>query len=64
MSKRIAIFGAGAAGSYLGAFLTREGYDITLIDMWGQHVDAMNEKGLSVSGAQGLYSAKSGSLQY
>jgi 2-dehydropantoate 2-reductase len=46
MSKRIAIFGAGAAGSYLGAFLTREGYDITLIDMWGQHVDAMNEKGL------------------
>ena len=55
MSKRIAIFGAGAAGSYLGAFLTREGYDITLIDMWGQHVDAMNEKGLSVSGAQGPF---------
>jgi 2-dehydropantoate 2-reductase len=55
MSKRIAIFGAGAAGSYIGAFLTREGHDITLIDMWGQHVDAMNEKGLSVSGAQGPF---------
>lgn len=55
MSKRIAVFGAGAAGSYIGAFLTREGHDITLIDMWGQHVDAMNEKGLSVSGSQGPF---------
>ena len=33
MSKRIAIFGAGAAGSYLGAFLTREGYDITSVPL-------------------------------
>ena len=55
MSKRMAVFGVGAAGSYIGAFLTREGYDITLIDMWGQHVDAMNEKGLSVEGAQGPF---------
>lgn len=51
--KRIAIFGAGAAGSYIGAFLTREGYDITLIDMWGEHVDAMNANGLRASGSQG-----------
>ena len=53
MSKRTAIFGAGAAGSYLGAFLTREGHDITLIDMWGEHVDAMNANGLRASGSQG-----------
>ena len=53
MSKRIAIFGAGAAGSYLGAFLTREGHDITLIDMWGEHVDAMKSNGLRASGSQG-----------
>ena len=53
MSKRIAIFGVGAAGSYLGAFLTREGHDITLIDMWGEHVDAMNANGLRASGSQG-----------
>ena len=53
MSKRIAIFGAGAAGSYIGAFLTREGHDITLIDMWGEHVDAMNANGLRASGSQG-----------
>ena len=53
MSKRIAVFGVGAAGSYIGAFLTREGYDMTLIDMWGEHVNVMNEKGLSVTGSQG-----------
>ena len=53
MSKRIAIFGAGAAGSYIGAFLTREGHDITLIDMWGEHVDTMNANGLRASGSQG-----------
>ncbi|MCI0439750.1 MAG: 2-dehydropantoate 2-reductase [Chloroflexi bacterium] len=55
MDKKIAIFGVGAAGSYIGAFLTREGYDITLIDMWGEHVNVMKEKGLSVSGSQGEF---------
>jgi 2-dehydropantoate 2-reductase len=53
VSKRIAIMGTGAAGSYIGAFLTREGHDVTLIDMWGEHVDAMKEKGLQVSDADG-----------
>lgn len=55
MEKRIAIFGAGAAGSYIGAWLTREGYDITLIDMWGEHVNTMNRDGLHVSGTQGEF---------
>ena len=45
--------GAGAVGSYIGAFLSRDGHDVTLIDMWGAHVNAMNETGLSVSGTQG-----------
>ena len=59
MSKKIAIFGAGAAGSYIGAFLTREGHDITLIDMWGEHVDAMNANGLRASGSQGDFTIPS-----
>ena len=50
--KRIVIFGAGAAGSYLGAYMTREGYDVTLLDMWGEHVDAMRANGLRASGTQ------------
>ena len=55
MAKRIAIMGAGAVGSYVGAFLTREGNDVTLIDSWGQHVDAMKAGGLQVSGTQGEF---------
>ena len=50
---RIAIMGAGAAGSYLGAFLTREGEDITLIDQWPEHVETMKRVGLRASGSQG-----------
>ena len=45
--------GAGAVGSYIGAFLSRAGRDVTLIDMWGAHVDAMSANGLRASGTQG-----------
>ena len=58
MGKRIGFMGAGAIGSYIGAFLAREGHDVSLIDMWGQHVDAMKEHGLRVSGTQGDFTAK------
>ena len=52
-NKKIAVVGVGAVGSYLGAFLTREGHDVTLIDMWGIHVDTMKRDGLKVTGCQG-----------
>ena len=55
LSKKMAVLGVGAAGSYIGAFLTREGHDVTLIDMWGQHVEAMRSDGLSVTGCQGPF---------
>ena len=45
--------GAGAVGSYLGAFLTREGEDVTLIDQWPGHVEAMKSSGLRSTGSQG-----------
>ena len=51
--NRIAIMGAGAVGSYIGAFLSRDGHDVTLIDMWAAHVDAMSTNGLRASGTQG-----------
>ena len=50
--KRIVIMGAGAAGSYLGAYMTREGYDVTLLDMWAEHVEKMRADGLRASGTQ------------
>ena len=57
MADRIGIMGAGALGSYVGAFLAREGHDITFIDMWPEHVEAMKRDGLHVSGSQGDFIA-------
>ena len=47
---KIAIVGAGALGGHVGAYLTREGYDITLIDPWPEHVDYMKTNGLVLRG--------------
>ena len=33
-TDKIAIVGAGALGGHVGAYLTREGHDVTLIDAW------------------------------
>ena len=53
MADRIAIMGVGAVGSYVGAFLVREGEDVTFIDMWPEHVETMKGQGLRASGSQG-----------
>lgn len=53
MGDKIAIMCPGALGSYVGAFLAREGEDVTFIDMWPQHVETMRRQGLRASGSQG-----------
>src|SRR5262252_9276518 len=50
MSSRILFLGGGAIGSYLGAFLSRSGHDVTIVDMWPEHVEAIRERGISVTG--------------
>jgi len=50
MADRIAVMGAGAVGAHIGGHLSRVGYDVTLIDPWPAHVDAMNADGLVLSG--------------
>ena len=55
-SPRIAFVGAGAIGGYVGAHLTRAGFDVVLIDAWALHVDAMQRDGLHFSGTVGEYS--------
>ncbi|MGI9477948.1 MAG: ketopantoate reductase family protein [Hyphomicrobiaceae bacterium] len=49
-SPKIAIVGAGALGGYVGGYLARDGHDVTLIDMWPDHVEHMREKGLTLTG--------------
>ena len=44
---KIAIYGAGAIGGYLGAMLSLDGADVTLIAR-GPHLDAMQSNGLTL----------------
>ncbi len=53
MKTQIGIFGVGAIGSVVGGLLTKAGHDVTLIDQWPAHVDAMKADGLRLSGTCG-----------
>ena len=53
MTTRIGILGAGAIGCVVGGMLTRAGHDVTLIDQWPEHVEAMRARGLRLSGTCG-----------
>lgn len=53
MIARIGIVGAGAIGSIVGGFLGKAGHDVTLIDQWPEHVDAMKRDGLRLGGTCG-----------
>src|SRR3989449_11758891 len=55
---RIGIVGAGAIGSVVGGLLTKAGQDVTLIDQWPEHVAAMREHGLRLSGTCGEHVVK------
>ncbi len=50
---RIGIVGAGAIGSIVGGLLTMAGRDVTLVDQWPEHVEAMRTRGLRLSGTCG-----------
>lgn len=46
--KRIAFVGTGAQGAGIGADLIRAGLDVTFIEQWPAHVEAMRANGLRV----------------
>ncbi len=54
---KIAIFGAGAIGAFLGAKLARAGVDVTLIAR-GPHLDAMHRSGVRVREAEDEYTVQ------
>ncbi len=45
--------GAGAMGCFYGGLLAEAGVDVTLVDVWREHVDAINANGLHVTGVSG-----------
>lgn len=48
-TPRIAVVGTGANGAGIGADLTRAGHDVTFIEQWPAHVEAMRHHGVSVT---------------
>ena len=48
VAEKIAIVGSGANGTSIGVDLVGAGYDVTLIDQWPAHVEAMRERGATV----------------
>jgi 2-dehydropantoate 2-reductase len=58
MAKKILFVGAGAIGSYLGAFLTRAGHDVTMVDPWAEQVETIRQRGISVTGPHEPFEAR------
>ncbi|HEV7801993.1 MAG TPA: 2-dehydropantoate 2-reductase N-terminal domain-containing protein [Burkholderiales bacterium] len=53
MQRKIAVLGAGAIGSSIGADLTEGGHDVTIIDQWPAQVEAMKADGLRIQMTDG-----------
>ena len=53
MKRKIAVLGAGAIGSSVGADLTHAGLDVTLIDQWPAQVEALKATGLCIQMTDG-----------
>jgi 2-dehydropantoate 2-reductase len=49
----VVIVGAGAMGSLFGGLLAQGGLDVTLVDVWKEHVDAIAREGLRIVGHGG-----------
>jgi 2-dehydropantoate 2-reductase len=50
---RITVVGAGAMGGSYGGLLAGAGHEVSLIDAWREHVEAINRDGLRVDGILG-----------
>src|SRR6202795_2608781 len=61
-TKSLLFVGAGAVGSYIGAFLSRAGHDVTYIDPWPEQVEAIRTRGISVTGPHDPFQAKAKAL--
>jgi 2-dehydropantoate 2-reductase len=51
--NKIMIVGAGAMGCLFGARLVQAGYDVALVDVWREHIDAINASGLKLDSDDG-----------
>ncbi len=47
---KVAIIGAGPSGGILGAFLAQKNVEVTLVDIWKAHIEAIQNFGLQILG--------------
>lgn len=52
----ILVIGAGTIGCIVGGYLAGSGYNVLLADGWPANVEALNQKGIKVSGSRGEHS--------
>ena len=45
---KVAVLGAGAMGCLFGGLMAEKGLDVTLIDVWKEHVDSINSKRINL----------------
>jgi len=53
MDRRVAVFGAGAIGGCAAGYLQNGGVQVTVVDGWYQHVEAIKARGLRVTSSDG-----------
>jgi 2-dehydropantoate 2-reductase len=53
MSHHVVVLGAGAMGSLFGGLVAEGGLDVTLVDPWQEHIDAVKKDGLKMVGYGG-----------
>ena len=47
---RFLVWGAGAIGGTMGAYLARAGHDVTFVDTVDEHVEAIRRNGIRIVG--------------
>jgi 2-dehydropantoate 2-reductase len=62
VKKKIAILGVGAIGGTTGAYLTRVGHDVTLIDQWAANVEKIRSDGLKMTDLNGEFTVPAKAL--
>src|SRR5215475_684483 len=51
---RVVVIGAGAMGGLFGGLLAEGGLDVTLLDVWAEHVAAIRTGGIRIVGDRAI----------
>ena len=61
--KKVVVFGAGAVGGTIAAYLAKAGHDVTVMDPWYAHILNIEQRGLRVAEPSREFTVKVRALQ-